>query len=314
MDIKRLNVFIVASVMALAAAFVAINYKLNVYGLFGDVRGRPYNLPGGNMERLGKYLFSFNYIPSNFDGLLIGSSISDNWDTSVLQCGRIYNASINGGNISEEALIAQNVLRRRRLNAVLFIVYPYLTETDGPKSAYMTPHEYWAALGSIQLLKFYATKWGPRSRRAEMEFSPYGQFRFEVPRQSGAAAVAPIADFPVNEDAFAEYAALVEHARRNSATLKGIVPLVTKASREVLGPAYDRYNSRVRTLFRPGEEIIDLNLLPELSSVAADAGNFPDGHHYSLAAAAKITEVLARLLGGCSANSKLRPEHLSRLR
>ena len=61
MDLKRLNVFIVASVMILAAAFVAINYKLNVYGLFGDVRGRSYNLPGGNMERLGKYLFSLNY-------------------------------------------------------------------------------------------------------------------------------------------------------------------------------------------------------------------------------------------------------------
>ena len=119
----------------------------------------------------------------------------------------------------------------------------------------------------------------------------------------------PITDFPVNDDAFAQYAALLTQARRNSAMVKGIVPFVTKASREVLGPAYDRYNSRVRALFRPDEEVIDLNLLPEsvcpwprtiATSLTATTTRWQ--------ASAKITEVLARLLGGCPANSKLRPE------
>jgi hypothetical protein len=211
----------------------------------------------------------------------------------VLPSGRIYNASITGGNISEEALIANNVFQRRSLKTVLVVVYPYLTETYGPKSEYMTPHEYWAALGSVQLLKVYAAKWA--GGRDQGSITSFGQYRLEAPR--AAAALEPaVAEFSVNERALAEYRDLLGNARRNGAKVVGIIPLVTKLSRDAQGSAYDRYNSRIGALFLPREKIIDLNGCPELAPLSLSAENFPDGHHYTNATAEKIMQVLARRL------------------
>ena len=252
MDFKRFSIVTIGIVAAGMAGFVGLNYMVNCYGLFGDAHGKAYTAPDGKAERLAKYLFSWNYIPANFDGLLIGSSISDNWDTSVLPSGRIYNASITGGNISEQALIANNVFQRRSLKTVLVVVYPYLTETYGPKSEYMTPHEYWAALGSVQLLKVYAAKWRCRGC-GQGSITSFGQYRLEAPRVAAASEPA-VAEFSVNEQALAEYRDLLGNARRNGAKVVGIIPLVTKLSRDAEGSAYDRYNSRIGALFLPRGE------------------------------------------------------------
>src|SRR5579864_3138682 len=99
----RWNVVVFVIVATLTTATAAINYKINFYGLFGDVRGTKYFIYDN--ERTTKYLFGYNYIPHNFDGLLVGSSFSDNWDTGELTGIHMYNVSLNGGNITEEAVI-----------------------------------------------------------------------------------------------------------------------------------------------------------------------------------------------------------------
>jgi len=75
-----------------------VNVYMNGYGLFGDVKEKFITL--WHNERTSKYLFSFNYIPSNFEGMLIGSSVSDNLNTKKISKFKVYNASINGGNAS----------------------------------------------------------------------------------------------------------------------------------------------------------------------------------------------------------------------
>ena len=106
-----------------------MNYRINIYGVFGNTAGK--KLVVYDNERTTKYLFSYNYIPGNFDGLLVGTSISDeNWDTSHIAGMRVYNASINGGNISEEDLLLSNVLRRGHPRLIMFVIHPYLTESS----------------------------------------------------------------------------------------------------------------------------------------------------------------------------------------
>lgn len=78
-------------------------------------------------ERTSKYLFGYRYIPANFDGILIGSSISDNWDISKIQESHVYNISIASGNITEERLVAENVFARGRMKLAIFCIHTYLT-------------------------------------------------------------------------------------------------------------------------------------------------------------------------------------------
>ena len=62
-------------------------------------------------ERYSKYLLSYKYIPENYDGILIGPSVSGNLNTSNISNYKIYNASVNGGNYSELKLISERVLQ-----------------------------------------------------------------------------------------------------------------------------------------------------------------------------------------------------------
>jgi len=80
------------AIVVCAGAGAALNYRINAFGLFGDVRGKVYR-SYLNQDREAKYLYSLNYIPSNFNGILVGSSISGNWDTGGIQSARTYNLS-----------------------------------------------------------------------------------------------------------------------------------------------------------------------------------------------------------------------------
>jgi hypothetical protein len=289
MGFKRFNVCVTAAVLAVVTLFAASSYWVNIYGLFGEVRGKSYSVLG--TERTAKYLFSFNYIPSNFDSLLIGSSISDNWDVSSLRLGRFYNASISGGNISEEALIAENVFRRRPLKTALFVIYPYLTETYGRKSGYMTPQEYWSALGSVQLLSAYASEWAIDRGLLRQDSTPSGQFVFEAQHGPVAALARMNAaedEFPVDDRAINQYRDLLAAARTNGARVIGVIPVVSKSFEDLHGAAFTRYNAKIRSLFLRGETIIDLNAVRELDGLRCDASNFPDGNHLTTAAAAEV--------------------------
>src|ERR1043166_9065165 len=86
----RLWVFATLTLTVVVASAVAgANRLVNRYGGFGDVRGR--QLVVGENDRTTKYLFARNYIPSNFDGLLLGSSITGNWNTAAIRSHRVYN-------------------------------------------------------------------------------------------------------------------------------------------------------------------------------------------------------------------------------
>ena len=297
MEFKRFNKLVVVSVLAAVTIGVFTSYWLNVYGLFGNVKGHSCAVLG--TERTAKYLFGFNYISSNFDGVLIGSSISDNWDTSKLQVGRVYNASIMGGNISEEALIIENVLQRRHLKTAIFIIYPYLTQTFGRQSGHMTPDEYWSGLGSVQLLEAYGIKWAMNHHFLKQTADSFGRDTFTAAHPingpvTARATVLP--KFEVNELAFAKYQDLIAMARANGARVIGIVPLVHQASDASLGAAYKAYNRRVAPLFLPTELVIDLNQCPELATMRRDATCFQDGSHYTTEAALEISQVIARRL------------------
>jgi hypothetical protein len=114
---------------------VSVN-RFNDYGLFEDVTGKSFEVMGN--ERTDKLLFSFNYIPNNFEGILIGPSLSDNLNTKDIKDYKIYNASINGGNVTELRKIVDTIaMFNNNIRFIIICLDPYITKDSGMKTTAM---------------------------------------------------------------------------------------------------------------------------------------------------------------------------------
>jgi len=147
----------VAATLLLVAGVLSVNIYINEFGLFGDVRGEEYRVHA--YEKTTKYLFSYNYIPSNFEGILVGPSFGDQMmDTRKIEHHRIYNLSMDGSNISELKFAIDNVLKYGDIKYFLICLDPYITRDSGRKSSQIDPREYYATLGSLFLPQYYRKK------------------------------------------------------------------------------------------------------------------------------------------------------------
>jgi alginate O-acetyltransferase complex protein AlgI len=204
-----------------------VNYRVDLYGLFGQDPDR--GIVVYSNERSGKYLLSLRYVPERFDGLLVGTSMTDNWDTAQAAPIRMYNGSINGGNISEAKLVADNVLDRKNLTVVVFCIHPYLTATHGRKAGGMDAQEFWSALGSLQLLREYSVAYliSRGVKRGKWNASGVNDFEVNVQKrisweQAGEPGL-PEA-LSIDPVAYSEFAELVNRARAQGATVVRMSP------------------------------------------------------------------------------------------
>jgi len=272
-------------------AFLFLNYAIDLYGLFGkDAR------VGYSNERLGKYLLSLRYVPEHFDALLVGSSITDDWDTAKIDSVRMYNGSIVGANISEAKIVAENVLRRGRLKVVVFCVHPYLTETHGKKVGGMSDQEFRGAFGSVQLLRDYAAAYEIARGRKQWLFDEYGVTGtlFSASRQDWwRRGGTPTKPEPVYLDpvAYSEYAELVQRARSQGSLIVHVNPPIYYDRWMLNRTTFEKYFSQMATLFRPEEPGIDFNT-PDLDQLRKSRDLFSDGAHLSKTGAEYVMNVL----------------------
>jgi hypothetical protein len=288
---KRWFLSFVGIVAFVAGAVAFVNYRIDFYGLFRESKGRKLRVYSN--ERTTKYLFGYNYVPSNFDGLLVGSSISDNWDTGKITSSRVFNASISGGNISEVKLIAENALKRGKFRLVLFCIHPYMTESHGRKSGYMTPSEYWGALGSVQLIKEYLEILFVAVGLHRQQFDEFGRNSFESssrnprpPKEQNLRLV-----LSVDPSAVLEYRQLVDLARERGTKIVAFIPPIEYERYQVNRASYEAYYSRMSAIFRKDEPIIDFNG-PEFDALRKNPESFSDGSHLSTTAADLVAHEL----------------------
>ncbi len=134
----------------------AFHAYLDIYGLFRPVENR--SLKVYHNERIAKYLLSKRYIPTNFNTVILGTSLSDNLDISSYNTPssvfKIYNASMMGANISEIRPVAENVVKGG-VKTIVFCVSPYQMKNSGVKEVAMDDKLYWGALGSKNLYETY---------------------------------------------------------------------------------------------------------------------------------------------------------------
>jgi len=282
---KKWLVLFSVILVSLTASLGTVNYFIDYYGLFRDVEGKKL-MPYDNF-RLAKYLYSYNYIPVNFDGILLGPSASMNFDSSKIVNRNVYNFSVDGGNVSEQKLFADMALSKGQFSLVVLTIHPYMIKDFGPKTPHMVPREYYGALGNVQLLKEYF-HWA--AARLDLyhhyyKVDEHGVFDYEYPIsvvtefQSNPGPY-EVPSYIVDERALDEYKQLVHAARSHGAKLVGLIAPIYSEAYMASKDDYDNYFKLISDLFLPHETIINFNL-PLYSKYTDDVSNFQDIGHLS---------------------------------
>lgn len=287
--------WLLTSLMAfllLAVAIVAIDMSVDIYGLYRDTRGR--HLVDYGDDRISKYLLNVHYVPQNFDAILIGPSISANWDTHGIHTLRTYNESLNGSNFVEQEPLIQNAVASPGLKAALIIVHPSMTADHDFSTVVLTKRERWGALGSLSLFDAYKD-WFARYRHRGKAFSDdYGTDFFDDPAHLNAIAanlMRPGSDFHMDPAAVHSFRNILDQCRRHYISVVYVIPPTSPRIFEPKRAAFEKYFAFINSERRPGEQMIDLDA-PKYAGFKCNASNFSDGVHIARAATPKIVAML----------------------
>ncbi len=316
MTSKRFLAAFATGFAAVSALVIPLNMYADPYGLFRSSPSR--RLPVYGEERIAKYLYSLRYIPDNFDGILLGSSVSDNLDPRQFSGYRIYNASINGGNVEDLRPIAENVYARSELRLTIVCIHRYLTLDHDRKTDLMTPRQYWGALGSPQLITAYLSGLAVRRGLVHGEYDEFGTLRegsgvdlATVRRTIGKAVAdieigqASVGNYAIDPVALAGLDNILTTARRRSRRMLVFYPPVPEPVFAIRSAAFAGYRRTIESLLRPGDAVVDFNDSSH-AGLRADLQNFEDAVHLSKSGAASVMSELSKTVAALDAARPVR--------
>lgn len=302
---RRFLMITLIGVLIGASVIVVFNLSIDIYGLFG-INDRK-SIPVYHNERISKYLLSYEYIPENFNTILIGPSLSDNLDVTYFNNDtskfKVYNASIMGANISELKPIVFNAVNGGVKN-VIICLSPYLTMNSGSKEVAFDQKLYYGALGSVNLYETYAVglirQWELMPNKfPKDQINPYGVNDYatffkqeniqkkiddEVKIHQGEEIV-------VDTIAVNELKEIIETLNKENVNYIGYfhpLPIEIYDSNKT---HYAEYKEMISALFDNKARLIDFNS-PEFKSFTSDYSNYIDHGHLSAKGQAVIVEAL----------------------
>ena len=301
---KFLIHFAISSVLVLGA-LMALNAYLDVYGLFLGRKDRVVYIN----ERTTKYLFSFRYIPENFDGFIIGPSLSANLNPQVLQTYKVYNASIMGANISELDYLVNNICEKGHMKVAIVCLDPYLTKDFGKKSANIDPKEYWGALGSTNLVKTYTLYFvrkfnllpGKYAQNIYNNTSGWNNFELEMKNLDAEKAIqekiktkAPEST-DINIQAYEQLRTTLATLRVHNIKVIGYFSPVPYQLRKIGAEGYDKFEARIGALFTERDILINLND-EKYKDITSDYHYYIDHGHLSAQGQAFVLGEIQKVL------------------
>lgn len=279
----------VSATLALMMVAVLINMSIDLYGIFRSAKGRHLVVYGD--ERIAKYLLSEKYVPENFNAILIGSSVSANWNTSGINGLRVYNESLNGGNIVEEKTIADQALASSQIRVAILIVHPYLTASHEFETVQLTPRENLAALGSESLLDAYKSKARTKLHLERQEFDQFGTDDFgDIPQKMNPhlqKLMAPGTEFPIDEIAMKSFRDLVNELHAANIRIIYVIPPLSQSIFALKSDAFTNYARAALANKLEQDQLIDFTS-DEFVYFRSNAGNFKDGVHLTNEAAQQV--------------------------
>jgi hypothetical protein len=295
---------VLAIVLGIALPFLAFNLWQDDFGLFWSQGEKRI----WTLEKTSKYLLSFRYIPRNFDGLLIGPSLSDGYmDTKRIAGYRIYNLSMEGGNATELRAAANNAIGRGRMRVIIICLSPYITLNSGMKGPQIDPKEYWGSLFSwlpITILQtklqiragktqdsFQGSEWGMgvRPRRAVRTWDEFAEYQLKT----------PIDGLKIDHTAYAQLQDIIVNARTHGAKIYAFFYPYSAWRMQAYTESglWTAYQARTLALFDRTKDVVwDMNEAA-YDPLRRDAACYTDGHLSAAGAAVVLAEIQRKLNG-----------------
>ncbi len=297
---------LLAAIALLVGVAVGLNVWMDLYGLFRNAAGRSLKVYGE--ERNCKYLFTYRYLPENFDALMLGSSVSENIPVDRLAGLRTYNLSLSGGVMTEAAKLGTNALQRGHFKVLLLSLHRYMLESAEEKTNFMVPERYWGAFGSMQL---YTASFAYLLDRAGIRRSPFDEYgvqlyglatpttQSEIVRDAAAfhSGQSGRWSFKINPRAYHALEELIHAAHEHNVPFVAFTPPMPTILQEATAKRLADFDSAVAAAFGPQDVFIEFNR-PEYRFLSDDFANFREGAHLSDPGARKLAGELDTLLRG----------------
>jgi hypothetical protein len=298
MNSRRWLLITLLSVAALVGANFLLSYALDVYGILRDPHGRKLatsslHLPMTD-DRIFKYMLNQRYVPANFDGVLIGSSSSGNWDTDLIHGFRIYNESLVGGSASEEKILVDQLPASAHFRIAICVLSPFIFSKHDLKLGLgqVTRSE---AFGSLNSLGEEAAKVLADLRQQKGTFFSNGSriFPNEEPIKKGAHEELGAKYFEIDPQAMADYRSLIQTLQAHGAQIVYVAP-------PIYLPLYGGRTEFKRSLLSmqaqlPPGPLIDFTD-PEYTAFNSAPKNFSDGLHLSPNGVIEMSKILSERL------------------
>ncbi|MDY0016268.1 MAG: hypothetical protein RBS89_00330 [Candidatus Delongbacteria bacterium] len=272
--------------LVLFFATVTINYYLDDFGLFRSHSERRI----WAREKTSKYLMSYKYIPDNFDAVLVGSSVSANLDTRKITSYKMYNLSMNSGNITELKYPLEVLAESGKIKAVVFCLYDYTTKNSGVKGNQIDKKEYWGSLFSdipFDVLK-YKIKFNYLNIMPDIFKSSENGFQnFNLTKTNIVFAEInktymsnPRKQISIDSTAFEEFGQIVDLLHRKNIKIYGYYYPIYKEWFKIFenNGEWEKYKRKMSDVFDPERDIIfDLND-SLYNYISCSKESYTDGH------------------------------------
>ena len=286
MTSKIFIIRITISFLVFFTSFVSYNWYQDEFGLFG--RRNSIRILSG--EKSSKYLLSFRYIPENFNGILIGPSVSAHLDTRQISEHKVYNLSMNGANITELKYAADNVLKSGEIDFIIICLYYYSTMNSGMKDTQIRPMVYWESLFSevaIHMLKarlVHTLKPNAPGPLTESEYGWYN-YNFDLSKKIDLKKivekylVSGRKEIPIDPVAVQDLQSIVNLAHeKNIQVFAFYYPLYHPFRKPFIeNQSWENYQKAMNGVFRDDDIVWDMNI-PQYDFFTKDASNYSDGH------------------------------------
>jgi hypothetical protein len=260
---------------------------------------------------VGKYLQSFRYVPENFDAILVGSSMSGNWNLAGIEGLHVYNESLNGGNVVEEKCLVDAALSRSGISTAFLIVHPALTISHNFETVRLDDKLKLASLGSVSLSETYRDMIGVRWLHKPREFDHNGTEDFGSYAHEMNAVMKrlwqPAEAFDIDPIARAAYRELVAELRAHKVQIAFVVPPMYEDILRAKRAAFDKYVQQIRAdVATDADEWLDFTG-EDYAAFRRDKANFGDGIHFTSSSSARFVSDLNAKVAQAIARGRLRP-------
>jgi hypothetical protein len=274
-----------ASILVVVGTVIGINVRIDPYGLYWPDQRR--HLPVYGDERVAKYLLAWRYVPERFNALLVGASITATWDVRGIEKLRVYNASINGGDVVEEKAVIDAALEKPGVSVVLLVVHPAMTYSHEFRTVDMKPELKRSALGSVSLWEAYKDMINIRLGRQPKMFDENGieaplHLHHEMNKVMKKMWDAP--EFYIDPQALQAYKDLVQELRARGIRIVFIVPPTSDPLLQKNQAKLDAYMERMRSEIGTTDNDLWIDFTKkDFDDFRKSPSNFTDGVHLTRA-------------------------------